>query len=377
MIYFDSAATTLQKPPEVARAVAAAIGTMASIGRGGHAPGMRAAQAAFDCRSLACELFGAPDPDHVILTFNATHALNIAIRSLVAPGSTVLISGYEHNAVVRPLWAVPDVRVRVASAPLFDRDAMTAAFARELAAGDVDAVVCTHVSNVFGYILPVEDIAALCARRGVPFVLDASQSAGVLPVRLDSLGAAFVAMPGHKGLYGPQGTGLLLCAGDRAQPVLSGGTGSASLLREMPGFLPDRLEAGTHNICGVAGLTEGMRFVRRRGLERIARHEWRLNRRLMDGLSALPGVTVFRGDEGSQSGVSSFRVSGWDSERVGDALAARSVAVRTGLHCAPLAHETAGTLTGGTVRVSFSAFNSASQVDAFLTFLEDILQKGR
>ena len=374
MIYFDSAATTLQKPPEVARAVAAAISSMASIGRGGHAPGMRAAQAAFDCRSLACELFGAPDPDHVILTFNATHGLNIAIRSLIGPGSTVLISGYEHNAVVRPLWAVPDVRVRVAAAPLFDREAIAAAFARELDTGDVDAVVCTQVSNVFGFILPVEDIAALCARHGVPLVVDASQSAGVLPVRLDRLGAAFIAMPGHKGLYGPQGTGLLLCAGDRAEPILCGGTGSASRLREMPDFLPDRLEAGTHNICGVAGLAEGMRFVRRKGIERIARHEWRLNRRLMDGLSAIGGVTVFRGDEHSQSGVSSFQVDGWDSEAVGDALAARSVAVRAGLHCAPLAHETAGTLSGGTVRVSFSAFNSTDEVDRALRALRDILK---
>lgn len=374
MIYFDSAATTMQKPPSVARAAARAMMTQASPGRGGHGPGRRAAETVFACREAAAELFDVGEPERVVLTFNATHAINIAVRSLVKPGSTVLVSGYEHNAVIRPLWAIPGVRLRVATAGVFDKQGMAEAFRREIAAGGIDGVFCTHVSNVFGFVLPVEEIAGMCAEEGIPFVLDASQSAGILPVSVKKLRAAFVAMPGHKGLYGPQGTGLLLCGERAAEPVLLGGTGSLSARREMPDFLPDRLEAGTHNVCGAAGLLEGMRFVRRLGLPKIAAHEGELNRRMMDGLARLPGVRVFRGDAASQSGLCSFCVEDMDSETVGEALSARGIAVRAGLHCAPLAHQSAGTEACGTVRVSFSAFNRAGEVDAMLRRMEEILR---
>ena len=374
MIYFDSAATTLQKPPAVPRASALAMSTMASPGRGGHRPGMRAAETAFACRELAAEMFCAGDPDHVVLTFNATHGLNIAVRSLVKQGGTVLISGYEHNAVTRPLAAIPGIQIRVATAPVFDRQGILEAFEHELNEGGVDAVFCNHVSNVFGFILPVAEISGMCAKRGVPFVLDASQSAGTLPVCMDELHAAFIAMPGHKGLYGPQGTGLLLCGSDDVTPVLSGGTGSASALQEMPDFLPDRLEAGTHNVCGVAGLLEGMRFVRRKGIDRIAQHEKNLNRRMMDGLEKIPGVKVFRGSDNCQSGLCSFCVDGMDSESVGELLAEQGIAVRAGLHCSPLAHRSAGTDSGGTVRVSFSAFNYPGEVDRTLSILRTVLK---
>lgn len=373
MIYLDSAATTMQKPPAVPRAVSVAMTSSASPGRGGHGPGRRAAETTFACREMAAELFDVEDPDHVVLTYNATHGLNIAVRSLVKPGGTVLISGYEHNAVTRPLAAVPGVQIRVASAPVFDRQEMLDAFRRELEKDKIDVVFCNHVSNVFGFILPAEEIAALCAERGIPFVLDASQSAGTLPVRMRELQAAFIAMPGHKGLYGPQGTGLLLCGSEDAAPVLAGGTGSLSALQEMPDFLPDRLEAGTHNVCGAAGLLEGMRFVKRKGIGRIAAHEKRLNRRMMDGLEKIPAVRVFRGDGESQSGLCSFCTERMDSELVGEGLAKRGVAVRAGLHCSPLAHRSAGTEERGTVRVSFSAFNCERDVDQALRCLRDVL----
>ena len=258
MIYLDSAATTMQKPQSVARAAAMAMGTMASPGRGGHRPGMLAAEAMFRCRQLAAELFHVSDSEHVILTYNATHGLNIAIHSLVGPGGTAVISGYEHNAVTRPLAAIPNGKVRVAAAPLFDRDGVLDAFDRATSKG-ADVVICNHVSNVFGFVQPVEEVAAMCVRRGIPFVLDASQSAGTLPVNMEALQAAYIAMPGHKGLYGPQGTGLLLCGeGQMPMPLLQGGTGSVSALQEMPDFLPDRLEAGTQNVAGAAGLAAGM-----------------------------------------------------------------------------------------------------------------------
>lgn len=360
MIYLDSAATTLQKPPAVARAMARAVNHLATPGRGGHAPAMAAAEAAFACRQAAAELFQVENPEQVVFTFNATHGLNIAIRSLLERGDTVVISGYEHNAVTRPLRAL-GAEVRVAEAPLFDRAAQLAAFERQLG-GDVKAVICTHVSNVFGFVLPVEDIAALCRQRGIPFVLDASQSAGCLPVRMGELGAAFIAMPGHKGLYGPQGTGLLLC-GAETKPVLQGGTGSASAIQDMPEFLPDRLEAGTHNMPGIAGLLEGIRYVRARGTERILSHERRLLRPAGEALERIAGVTVFQSKEPSaQAGVLSIQIAGVDCEAAGEALGRQGIAVRAGLHCAPLAHRSAGTLEAGTVRISVSAFNTQQEL---------------
>ena len=222
MIYFDAGATTLQKPETVARAMYRAVGRLSSPGRGSY-PATRAAEETdLQCRTLAARLFGVADPARVVFTSCATHGLNIAVHTLVKPGGRVIISGYEHNAVTRPLHAIPGVELTVADGPLFDGEEMVRQFAAALAC-PADAVICTHVSNVFGFRLPVERIAALCREKGVPFVLDASQSAGMLPVDMDALGAAFIAMPGHKGLYGPQGTGLLLCRGEAA-PLLFGGT---------------------------------------------------------------------------------------------------------------------------------------------------------
>lgn len=223
MIYFDSAATTLQKPETVPAAVADAIRTMTTPGRGDHAAARGAAELLLQLRTEAASFFDAPAPDNVVLTANATHGLNIAIKSLVAPGDTVVISGYEHNAVTRPLHAIGDVTVRIVNGRLFDPAHMAEGFEKAVGEG-ARAVICTHISNVFGYALPMDDIAAVCARQRVPLIVDASQSAGILPVRLGKWRAAFVAMPGHKGLYGPQGTGLLLCGEGRVPgTVLEGG----------------------------------------------------------------------------------------------------------------------------------------------------------
>lgn len=365
MIYLDSAATTLQKPPTVARAAANAMSRMASPGRGGYPAAMAAADTIFTCRETAARLFHVPEPDQVVLTMNATHGLNLAIKTLVTPGDTVLISGYEHNAVTRPLAAIPNVTVKVADAPLFQPDAMVERF-QALLTTEVSCVICTHVSNVFGYVLPVETIAALCRERGIPLILDASQSAGTLPVSLEESGAAFIAMPGHKGLYGPQGTGLLLCA-QPARPLMEGGTGSLSMLQEMPDFLPDRLEPGTHNVPGAAGLLEGLRFVARKGPAHILAHERGLAVQCAHALSRLEGVAVYAAPRlAHQAGVVSFRVEGMDCEEVGARLAKQGIAVRSGLHCAPLAHRTAGTLETGTVRASFSAFNTPGEVSALV-----------
>ena len=372
MIYLDSAATTLLKPPSVARAVTEAMKRMASPGRGGHRPAMAAAECCFRCRELAAKLFHVPEPEHVVLTFNATHGLNIAIRSLVEPGDRVMISGYEHNAVLRPLYAL-GAEPSILRTPLFD----PAAFLRE-AERQIDSVrvvICTHVSNVFGYILPLEALAELCRERNKPLIVDASQSAGVLPIDFEALGAAFLAMPGHKGLMGPQGTGLLLCKND-ARPLLYGGSGSASARRDMPETLPDRLEAGTINVSGVAGLNEGIRWLLDRGTDSVLRHEWALLRRLVEQLGEQKGLRLFdSGDSRLQTGVLSVLPGGLDCDSLAEALAIQGVAVRSGLQCAPLAHETAGTAQTGTLRFSMSPFLTAREIDLAADIFKKILKK--
>lgn len=368
MIYLDSAATTFQKPRCVKSAMVRALDTCSSPGRGGHRYAMNAAEELYRCRERAAKLFNVPDVERVAVTFNATHGLNIAVRSLVRPGDRVVISGYEHNSVVRPLHAL-HADVAVAGSPLFDARAALRAFDAALDRGARCAVV-NHVSNVFGFALPVYEIAALCRDRGVPLIVDASQSAGVLAVDYQKLGADFIAMPGHKGLYGPQGTGLLLVSRDAA-PLLYGGSGSDSLNPDMPGFLPDRLEAGTHNMPGVAGLSEGIDFVLKKGTERIAAHERLLIRRLAAGLAKVRGARAFVAEEAdNQTGVLSFTLDAMGSEEAGERLGAMGFAVRAGLHCSPLAHKTVGTLKTGTVRVSVSYFNTQAEIDAFLNAVE-------
>ena len=300
-----------------------------------------------------------------MFTSNCTHGLNIAIRTLVKPGSRVAISGFEHNAVTRPLHGL-GADILVAGQKLFDWDDTLTQFERALHRG-VDAAVFTHVSNVFGYVLPVEEMAELCRKYGVPFILDAAQSAGALPVRLNALGAAFIAMPGHKGLLGPQGTGLLLCA-RQPEPLLWGGTGSLSEEQQMPEELPDRAEAGTLNVPGIAGLNAGIAYLSNAGIHRIAERERLQAKACADGLTKL-GLRVFAGAH--QAGTVSFVPDG-DCEEVAQKLAQKGIAVRAGLHCAPLAHQSAGTLDSGTVRISFGHNASGVQTRALLQAVESL-----
>lgn len=264
-------------------------------------------------------------------------------------------------------------RIKVAASPLFDRAALLRAFENSISP-ELDAVVCTHVSNVFGFVLPIEEIAALCRAEGVPLIVDASQSAGILPFELDTLGAAFIAMPGHKGLYGPQGTGLLLCAHDAA-PLLYGGTAARRSSRPCRTSCRTSWRPVTHNMPGIAGLEAGLRFVRERR-ERIERHERALIARgRQAALRGMDGVTVYAArDAAEQVGVLSFNLDGREPEKTADALAQRGFALRGGLHCAPYAHRTAGTLPNGTVRLSVSTFTSAADIDAFAHVLRSIVR---
>ena len=367
MTYLDNGATSLNKPVEVYRAVQCAMENCGNPGRGGHRPAMTAAATVLRCREQAGELFHCK-PEQVVMTNNCTHGLNIAIGTLVHKGARVVISGFEHNAVTRPLYA-RNAQITVAGRKLFDQADTLEQFERALKAG-ADAVVVTHASNVFGYVLPVYEIGTLCRQYGVPFAVDAAQSAGVLPIEMDRIGADFVAMPGHKGLLGPQGTGLLLCNRIPA-PLIQGGTGSVSEQQQMPDFLPDAAEAGTLNVAGIAGLSAGIQFVRKRSLQRIANAEMTEAKRCGERLEKL-GFRVFRGDD--QIGTVSF-VPHMDCEDMAELLAKKGIAVRAGLHCAPLAHESAGTLDTGTVRVSYGHDASSWQTENLLLEVEKILHE--
>jgi len=357
MIYLDNGATSFHKPAAVYRAVLQAMKTCANPGRGGYAASRRAADVAYGCREEAGKLFDCL-PEQVVLTGSCTHGLNIAIQSCVRPGSTVVVSGFEHNAVTRPLHAI-GARIRIAGRKLFDWEDTLASFRREL--DGADAVIFTHVSNVFGYILPVEQMAQLCREKGTPFVIDAAQAAGTQRISMQELGADFIAMPGHKGLLGPQGTGLLLCKAG-GEPLLYGGTGSASRDQVMPQELPDRLEAGTLNVPGYGGLREGLRYLNRVTPEALGKREHRLMEQCLRGLQKA-GMEVFSGEH--QSGTVSFRC-GMDCEEAAALLARQGIAVRAGLHCAPCAHESAGTLETGTVRVSIGYDTFEEEIAAFL-----------
>lgn len=352
MIYLDNGATSFPKPQAVSQAVVRALEQGANPGRGGYGAAMEAGNLVLNCREAAGRLFHCK-PEQVVLTGNCTQALNIAIGSLVKEGDRVLISGFEHNAVVRPLYA-RKADLRIAGRRLFQWEEILESFRRELRRG-VDAAVFTYVSNVFGYILPVEKLAALCREAEVPFILDAAQAAGSLKVSME-LGADFIAMPGHKGLLGPQGTGLLLC-GQPGKPLLYGGTGSQSRSHEMPQDLPERLEPGTLNVPGAAGLAAGISIVERKGTDAIFRREHTQAEKLSRDLRDL-GFRVFAGEH--QAGTVSFQ-GRRDCEEIAAYLGKRGIAVRAGLHCAPLAHESAGTIAQGTVRVSFGHEANDSQ----------------
>lgn len=367
MIYLDNGATSFYKPIGVADAVRRAMFTCANPGRGGYCAAMESARVVFSCREQAGKMFDC-QPEQVVFTSNCTHGLNIAIQTLVKAGDRVVVSGFEHNAVIRPLYAI-GAEVIVAGRKLFDWNDTLNAFENALKKG-ADAAVFTHMSNVFGYILPIEQMATLCKHYGVPCIIDAAQSAGTLPVKLQALGAEFIAMPGHKGLLGPQGTGLLLC-NRLPKPYMHGGTGSDSMNRNMPDFLPDIAEAGTLNVPGIAGLSAALKHLQRVGISNIAQREQAETTRCASMLNAM-GQKVYFGEH--QGGTVSF-VPQQDCEELAEKLAQKGVAVRAGLHCAPLAHESAGTLDTGTVRISFGHDATKWQTFTLKNILEEVLQK--
>ncbi len=373
-IYLDNAATTWPKPEEVYRAVDTAMREHgANPGRGSYRMSVDAQRIVDEARQEVCRLFNAPAPERVIFTLNCTDALNLALKGLIKAGDRVVTGPYEHNSVTRPLYALSHSGAQVAVAKSTKTFGIDLDHFRELCRDRVDYVVLSHVSNVTGCVSPVKEIAEMTHERGGLLILDAAQSAGDLDIDMQALGVDVLAAPGHKGLYGPMGTGVLVLSAPLAiKPFREGGTGFKSESPEQPEQYPWRLEAGTLNLPGIAGLAAGVRFVRSVGVTAIAEHEANLTRLLADGLRQIDGVTVYC-DPAPRTGVVSFRLDGGDVALTGTILdESFGIAVRTGLHCSPAAHHAIGTFPEGTVRVSFGQFNTRGDVDALVIAIRQI-----
>ncbi len=380
MLYWDNAATTWPKPPAVRQAVAAALQDYgANPGRGGHRMGMAASEQVYVCREAAAAFFGLPDPAGVIFVLNCTAALNTVIHGVLGNGGRVLISDLEHNAVLRPLHALPPAGRRYDIARWSPDEDETVENFRRAIRPDTRLLLCTHASNVFGVTLPIQRLAELAHSHGLVFCVDAAQTAGVLPLDMQAYGIDYLCVAAHKGLYAPMGTGMLLCR-DTARPLpplVRGGTGSLSLHPEQPTELPDRLESGTPNVPGICGIAAGIRFVQQQGRETIYQHELRLLQRVYDRLNGVPGIQLYtpRPEAGRSAPVLSLNVQGLKSEELAEQLDTAGVAVRAGLHCAPLAHRHFGTLPDGTARLAPSAFTTPQQAEAICKLFIQIAQK--
>ncbi len=370
MIYLDNAATTYPKPSQVRAAVERAMREYgANPGRSGYEMSVRTTRAVYEARRCAAELFGARGPECVVFQPSCTQALNQVMKGLLQNGDHVVVSDLEHNAVMRPLHSLADkgITFTVASVTPADSVATMEAF-RQAMRPNTKLVVCTQASNVFGVRVPVERIAALCHQYGAKLCVDSAQSAGLVPIDLEAGGIDYLCCAGHKGLYGPMGTGMLILRdpADRLKTLVEGGTGTQSRSMLQPDDPPERYESGTLNVPGILGLRAGMEFVKRRGPERLWREELEKTALLYDRLSKMPWVKLYvpRPELPWLLPVLSFTVEGMESEEVGRHLGRAGIGVRCGLHCAPLAHEKFGTLETGTVRAAPSAFTRREEIEA-------------
>ncbi len=366
MIYLDNAATTLHKPPQVMDAVVRAMTAMGNAARGAHGGALEASRTVYNTRVKLARLFGCPRPDHVIFTANSTEALNIAISGLIRPGDHVVTTDCEHNSVLRPLYRLEERGAVLDIAPADRLGRVACEDLEALLRPDTRAVVCTHASNLTGNVLDIARIGEMARRRGALFIVDASQTAGALPIDMEAMGVDVLCFTGHKGLMGPQGTGgLCVRPGVEIEPWKVGGSGVHSYDRRQPREYPTRLEAGTLNGHGIAGLSAALDFLQEVGVEAIEAKERALMDRFYQAVSALDGVTVY-GDfsQARRSAIVALNIRDYDSAAVSDELSETyGIATRPGAHCAPRMHQALGTTDRGAVRFSFSWFNTQEEVD--------------
>ena len=380
MIYFDNAATSFPKPRSVCLEVEKCIKNYCGNGgRGSHRLARLSAEKVYEAREVIANFFGSPSPENVIFTYNDTYALNMVIKGLLKKGDHVLISDMEHNSVYRPIASL--ARQGLISYDVFETNCLSPLRTpericdniRHLIRRETKMLICTHASNICSAALPLREIGELCRSNGIIFIVDAAQSAGHLPIDMEKMKIDALCAPGHKGLFGLQGSGLaILKEGLLPSPLIEGGSGVNSLSSEMPDEAPERYEAGTLALPCIAALCEGVKFVRERGIEEIHAHESALYKRLFTMLSSLPNVTVYAPHHVGSTLL--FNIRGVSSEKVADMLDRCGICVRSGFHCSPLGHRTLGTGINGAVRVSFSIFNKERELEPFYLAVKSISQ---
>ena len=378
MIYLDNAATTLKKPDCVVAAVTNALCNMGNSSRGTHDSSLKSARAVFSARLSLAKLFNAPGPEQVVFTQNSTEALNIAISGLFIKGDHVITTDLEHNSVLRPLYRLEDVGIITLSVvPADRRGRVDYTDFERLLKPETRAIVCTHASNLTGNVVDLEQVGAIAKAHDLYLVVDASQTAGAYTIDMEKMGISVLCFTGHKGLMGPQGTGgLCVAKGVDIRPFKVGGSGVQSYGRTHPEEMPTRLEAGTLNGHGIAGLGAGADFILETGIDAIRDHEITLAQRFYAGVKDLPGVTVY-GDFSNwdRTAVVTLNIGEYDSGAVSDALEEDyGIATRPGAHCAPRMHHALGTAEQGAVRFSFSWFNTVEEVDAAILAVKELAQ---
>lgn len=371
IIYLDHAATSWPKPPVVKEAMLQAMDIAgANPGRGSHQMAVAASKVLFNTRRMIAALFGIHNPNDIVLTSNTTMSLNLAIKGTLQRGDHVITTMMEHNSVRRPLEYLKSLGIiEVDYLPLTEEGQISLERLEKAIRPNTKLVVVSHSSNLLGSILPIQEISAITRKYSILLLVDAAQSAGVLPIHVEEMGIDLLAFPGHKGLLGPQGTGgLYIRPGIIVDPLLHGGTGSQSESIEQPTVRPDRYESGTPNTIGYAGLSAGIEQVLSLTTKRIYDHEWALSQYLMDGLLDIPGLHILGPGKGiPRSGLVSFFIDHIDSAELAFRLdREHGIAVRAGYHCTPLAHESAGTLERGAVRASFGVNSTEAEVSALL-----------
>ena len=375
MIYLNNAATTLQKPPCVARAVMEAMDHQGSCARGGHTSELSAARTVFHTREALARLFGFSHPERVVFTANATQALNTALRGFLKPSDHVIATDWDHNSVLRPLHALARERkVKVDYLSANQHGQLEYDRLEDLLCPSTKLLVGTHASNLTGNLLDVARMSAFAKEHGLVFLLDAAQTAGSTPIAMEEMGVNLLAFTGHKGLMGPQGTGgLCVAPGVELWPLLSGGTGVRSFEEDQPAEYPEHLEAGTLNGHGLAGLGAAVDFILETGVEDIHAHELALTERFVRGLQKIPGVTVYGDFSGDRAPVVALNLEGWDPASAADELSVQyDIAVRPGIHCAPRMHRALGTQDTGCLRFSFGWYTTEEDIDAALSALREM-----
>ena len=378
MIYLDNAATTLHKPPQVMEAVLHAMITMGNAARGAHGGALEASRTVFGTREKLARLFSCRRADHVVFTANSTEALNIAINGTIHRGDHVISTDCEHNSVLRPLYRLEEERgVELDFVPADRQGRVDYSDFERLMRPNTRAVVCTHCSNLTGNIMDLERISDIAHRHGALLLVDASQTAGTVPIHMEALGVDVLCFTGHKGLMGPQGTGgLCIRPGVEIAPWKVGGSGVHSYDRHHPMEYPTRLEAGTLNSHGIAGLSAALDVILERGVEDIQRAEHALMQRFSEGVRGIPGITVY-GDFSvpERCAIVALNIRDYDSSAVSDELTVTyGIATRPGAHCAPRMHKALGTTEQGAVRFSFSFYNTEQEVDAAIAAVRAIAE---